>query len=146
MFDALRIDPGSLHADADREKERFHDLVPLSTDACKVSACVRQKDTPIRALLDVSLRNQPLQHLGDCRLCDAKALSDIDLPRLAAVIEKIGNEFNVILYQFATAVVPRLPKTLHLGVWRDKRTFYFSWLAILLTQLNSRNSTFNIEL
>lgn len=137
MLNTLRIHPRRLYADADRAEKQFHDLMPLATDARQFLAGTRQENTPIRALLDITFSNQPLQHLGDRRLRNAQALGNIHLPRLAAVGEKVGDELDVIFHEFAAAVVPRLPEAFHLGVGCDKRSLNFDRLTKLLVQFNS---------
>lgn len=44
MLDALRVHPGRLDTDADRAEKRFHDLVPLATDAGQFLAGTCQED------------------------------------------------------------------------------------------------------
>ena len=137
MLDALSVDPRRLDADADRAEKRLDDLVPLAADARQYLPCVREKDTPVRALLDISFRNQAFEHLGDGRLRDAEALGNVHLPGLAPVSQQVGDEFDVVLHEFAAAVVPCLPETLRLGIGGDKRTLDSERLTLLFVQFNS---------
>lgn len=120
VFNALCIDPRRLGADADRAEKRFDDLVPLAAEARQLPAAFGKEDSTVGALLDVTLRDKPLEHFGDGRLGDPEALGDIDLPGLASVGQKVGDKFDVVFHKFAAAVVTCLLETLHLGIGCDK--------------------------
>lgn len=120
VFNALCIDPRRLGADADRAEKRFNDLVALAAEARQFPTAFGEEDSAVGALLDVTLRDEPLEHLGDSRLGNPEALGDIDLPGLASVGEQVGDEFDVVLHKFAAAVVTCLLEALHLGIGGDK--------------------------
>ncbi len=48
-----------------------------------------------------------------------------------------ADEFDVVLHEFAAAVVPCLPETLRLGIGGDKRTLDSERLPLLFVQFNS---------
>ncbi len=51
----------------------------------------------IRLLRDEPVLGEPLQHLGDGRLRNAEPGRDVDLPRLAAVLDEVGDQLDIIL-------------------------------------------------
>jgi len=59
-------------------------------------------------------------HLGHGRLRYAKPRGDLDLASFVAVVDQVGNEFNIVLCQRAVSSRAGLPKTfrMYVGVWQ----------------------------
>ena len=83
---------------------------------------VGQKHAAIAPLLDKPVGGQPLEHLGDGRLGHAKALGDVDLPRLAVMVDQVGDQFDIVLDKFAAPVAARLAEALDLRVGVNQAT------------------------
>lgn len=128
VLDSFRIDPGGFLADTEREQEGFNHPVPLSARGGKVASRCSEKYASIRLLLNQPVSHKTLQHLRDGGLRHAKALGDINLPRLASMIDQIGNQFDVVLREFRPAVVPDLSESFHvrLGVRKGRGLVHLS--------------------
>lgn len=123
MFHPLGVDASGFGRNADRAQEGFDDLMPLAAEVGKPSSGVGKKDAAITALLNISLGDQPFQHLGDGGLGNAEALGNVDLTGLAAVHEQVRDKFDVVLDELGAAVVPGLPKAFNLCVGVDQACF-----------------------
>ena len=75
--------------------------------------------------------SQSLQHLGDSRLRHPEALRDVDLPRLAIMVDEVGDQLDIVLHQFAAPVVAGLAKALDLRVGVDQRDRIFVGIGFL---------------
>ena len=69
-------------------------LFPRLTRHCLTRP--REKDAPIGPQHNEALVGEALEPLGHRRLCDPKSRRHIDLPRLAAGGDEIGDEFDII--------------------------------------------------
>lgn len=123
MLHSFGVDASGFRRNADRAQEGFDDLMPLATKVGKPPAGVGKKDATIAALLNISLGDQPFQHLGDGGLGNAQALGNIDLTGLAAILEQVGDKFDIVLDEFCAAIVPGLPKAFDLCVGIDQARF-----------------------
>ncbi len=68
---------------------------------------------------------EPLQHLRDGRLGYAKTRRNVDLPRLAGVVQQVGDQLDVVFGEFGAARLARLPKALDMILGRDQRGAVF---------------------
>ena len=69
-----------------------------------------QEHATIRLLHHEPLGDQAPQRLRDRRLCHPEASGDIDLARLAAIGDQIGDQLDIVLQQRVPAGGPGLPE------------------------------------
>jgi protein-S-isoprenylcysteine O-methyltransferase Ste14 len=123
VLDALGVDARRLGADSQGAEEILDDLMALAALLGKARPFLSEEDAAIGTLLDKPLGREPLQHLGDRGLRHAQPLGDIDLARLAAIGNEIGNQLDIVLDQFGAPVMAGLAKALHMGVGIDEGAF-----------------------
>lgn len=71
---------------------------------------IRQKHSAIRTLRDEAFLNEPFQHFDNCWLGYAEVGGDVDLARLAAFVDKVRDQFDIIFNELGAAGLPRLMK------------------------------------
>ena len=112
VLDALGIDPGGFGADAERTEEGLHRLMAGAALVCHLATGLGQEDAAIGFSGHEALAGQPSQHLGDGRLRDPQPRGDIDLARLVAVLDQVGDKLDLILDESAAAGLARVPEAL----------------------------------
>jgi hypothetical protein len=110
VLDALGVDAGGFLAHAERNQEGDDGLVALAAFLRDLQAGLGQKDAAIALAGDEALGGQAGEHLGDRRLGDAEAGGDVDLARLVAVLDEVGDQLDVILDQRVAARLAGLAK------------------------------------
>ena len=104
----LGVNARGFKADAKGAQEGFHDLVPLTTDACKFLSLIGQEHPTIAPLLDQSFGDQTLEHLGYRRLRDTEPLSNVDLAGFAVMINQVGDQLYIVLNEFRSPIAASL--------------------------------------
>ena len=94
----------------------FDDLVTFSTSLRQQRPVHREENATIRLLLHQTICSQALEHLGNRRLRHPQSLGNVDLPRLAFIVDQIRDQFDVVLHQFGAPVGSRLAKPLDVHV------------------------------
>lgn len=123
MLDAFSVAPGSIGIDPQCQKKSFDDMMASPARFGERLAGFCQKDATIGALRHETFVGETFQHLGDGRLSDAQARSNIDLPGFAAIADQIGDQLDIILDQFEPPCLARLPETLDMHDRVDQAGF-----------------------
>ncbi len=123
VLDALGIDARCFGADAERAQKGFHRLVADAALLGNLAAGLGQEHAAIGFSGDQPLGAQPGQHLGHGRLGDAQPGRDIDLARLVAVLDQVGDQLDIVLDQRAAARFARLPEPFGMNIGVGKRLF-----------------------
>ncbi|TCS17240.1 hypothetical protein EDC31_1712 [Acidomonas methanolica] len=97
VFQSLGVDPCVFGAYAQGQKKRFHDPVTGTDPFRHFPACLGEEYAAIRLAGNKPFVRKPSQHLGNSRLGHPKTPGEIDLTRFLAFIQKIGNQFHIIL-------------------------------------------------
>ena len=121
VLESFGIAAGDLRGDAQREQELFDQPVTFAASQREIVASLGQERAAIRLLRDETVLGETFQHFRDGRLGDAETRRDVDLSRLPAVIDQIGDELDIILHQGGSSRRARLPETLDMKFSGDER-------------------------
>jgi hypothetical protein len=110
MLDPLRIVSSRMSADAKRDEQALDDTVLFPCLLRDRLAGRSEENAAIGPQRHKTILGQPLQHLGDRRLCDPKPRRNVDLAGFAAVGDEVGDKLDVIGRQRRAARGPRMPE------------------------------------
>jgi hypothetical protein len=121
MLDAFGIDPCCIGADTQTAQEGFDHLMPVPAPVCQLLAAVTQENASIWLLNGQAFANHPLQHLGDGRLRNAEARSNVHLTRFAASVDQVGDQLGIVLHERRSQHFSRAAKALRVLLSVGKR-------------------------
>ncbi len=110
VFDPFGIDPRGLFGNPQCQQEGFHDLVLAPSVLGHFPAFVGKEDRAVGLLRDQFGLLQPFQGLDHRRVGDAEPQRDIGTPRLALLVDQVGDQLHIVLEQLRAVVRPDAPE------------------------------------
>lgn len=101
MFDPLSVGLGVGVADPNRAKELDHDPMSPLDGFGELPAALCQEDRTIRLAVDQPLDAKSRDGFYDRDVRDAEPPGDVDRSGLAAFVDQVGDDFDVIFSDFA---------------------------------------------
>ena len=97
VLDPLGVPLGRLLRKPQRTQERDHQAVAPARHLGQLAAGLGQEDRPVRPVLDQAIALQAGYRAGHGRLGDPEANGDIGAARLAAGVDQLGDQLDIIL-------------------------------------------------
>lgn len=104
MFDSFAVSRSGTGGNAQFSQKRFHDFVPPPRLCRQPPAGFGQLDRLIGSCFDQSVALQSFDRVVNRRMSDAELFNQFDGPANAALGDRIGNRFDVVLGYFAGVV------------------------------------------